>query len=181
MNADGSGVRRVTDGAVGSPSWSADGAWIYFTSNRSGRTAVWKVKPDGGEPEQVTKDGIPVARESLDGKWLFLMRYPSSSSPGSLFRRPIAGGAETKVADVFSFTLTSSHVYYVKHLDDGRDSIFRQPVAGGAATMVWSRNPKPVLGYMIIYGLTISPDEKTLLFSEQDTFGSDILLVENFR
>jgi dipeptidyl aminopeptidase/acylaminoacyl peptidase len=46
---------RLTDLAANSNSaeWSADGRFIYYLSNRSGSTQVWRTAP-GGEPKQVT-------------------------------------------------------------------------------------------------------------------------------
>ncbi len=46
-----------------SPQWSADGKKIYFLSDRSGSTQVWKTNADGSQPVQVTGnrngEGIP--------------------------------------------------------------------------------------------------------------------------
>ncbi len=39
------------------PSWSRDGKWIYFGSNRTGRAAVWRAPSDGGDAQQVTTFG----------------------------------------------------------------------------------------------------------------------------
>lgn len=36
------------------PAWSADGATIYFTSNRGGQSAIWSMPAAGGEPVRVT-------------------------------------------------------------------------------------------------------------------------------
>ena len=36
------------------PQWSADGKTIYFTSNRSGSTQLWKMNPDGSAVKQIT-------------------------------------------------------------------------------------------------------------------------------
>jgi dipeptidyl aminopeptidase/acylaminoacyl peptidase len=54
---DGSGVRQLTTHPDNDqdPQWSADGAWIYFLSSRSGSSQVWRIRPGGGEAEPVTK------------------------------------------------------------------------------------------------------------------------------
>lgn len=36
------------------PTWSADGATIYFTSNRGGQSAIWSMPAAGGEPVRMT-------------------------------------------------------------------------------------------------------------------------------
>jgi tricorn protease len=52
------------------PMFGGDG-WIYFASERSGRFNVWKVNPEGGSSEQVTR---------FDGGGV---RFPSMSADGS--------------------------------------------------------------------------------------------------
>jgi len=50
--------------------WSPDGRYIYFTSDRSGGPQVYRVRADGGSPERVTFEGSYNARPRLspDGK-----------------------------------------------------------------------------------------------------------------
>jgi Tol biopolymer transport system component len=47
MQADGGGKRRMTNDSADdvTPSWSHDGRWIYFASDRSGRMETWKIPP----------------------------------------------------------------------------------------------------------------------------------------
>ena len=41
----------------GSAGFSPDGKYIYFNSDRSGAMEVWRMRPDGSQQEQLTKDG----------------------------------------------------------------------------------------------------------------------------
>lgn len=54
---DGSSVTRLTTDEANDTDakWSADGKWLYFASTRSGSAQVWRIKPTGGEAQQVTK------------------------------------------------------------------------------------------------------------------------------
>ena len=45
--------------------WSPDGRWIYFTSDRSGGPQVYRVPATGGTPERVTFEGSYNARPRL--------------------------------------------------------------------------------------------------------------------
>lgn len=58
--ADGSSVSRLTTSpeSDSDPRWSRDGRYVYFLSSRSGSSQVWRIRPAGGEAEQVTK--LPV-------------------------------------------------------------------------------------------------------------------------
>jgi len=68
----------------GSPSWSPDGRWVYFTSARgeeelpprNGKTQVWKVSIEGGEPVPVTrfKSGVDDYELSRDGRTLYYVK-----------------------------------------------------------------------------------------------------------
>ncbi len=55
--------RRLTAHAENdaAPQWSADGAWIYFISGRSGSDQVWRISASGGEATQVTDFAVDVA------------------------------------------------------------------------------------------------------------------------
>ena len=56
-------------------SWSPDGKYIYFTSDRSGGPQVYRVPSSGGTPERVTFEGSYNARPRLspDGKRLAMV------------------------------------------------------------------------------------------------------------
>jgi dipeptidyl aminopeptidase/acylaminoacyl peptidase len=70
--ADGSRRVQLTHGERSSfsPSFSPDGAWVYFTSSRLGANQVWRIPVDGGEAEQITnlKDGVASYVLSPNGK-----------------------------------------------------------------------------------------------------------------
>jgi dipeptidyl aminopeptidase/acylaminoacyl peptidase len=57
-NADGTDERSLLGNNTGfeyDPSWSSDGQWIIFTSERSGdgNPDVWRVRPDGSGLEEI--------------------------------------------------------------------------------------------------------------------------------
>ena len=57
--ADGGPVKPLTSDAFNNtrPSWSLDGRWIYFASDRTGDWQIWKMPSAGGKPEQITRGG----------------------------------------------------------------------------------------------------------------------------
>jgi len=60
---------------AGSPQWSPDGKWIFFTSRRKEideHNEVYRIPIDGGEAQLVTKSGNNVRQYKLssDGKWI---------------------------------------------------------------------------------------------------------------
>jgi len=64
-------VAILSDSNNSVPSWSKDGHFIYFASDRTGRYEVWRVPSAGGPAQQITQDGGFAPIESADGKWLF--------------------------------------------------------------------------------------------------------------
>lgn len=56
MQADGSGLRRLTSNPEGNfePAVSPDGAWIAFVSSRDGDAEVYVMRADGGQPRRLT-------------------------------------------------------------------------------------------------------------------------------
>ena len=45
-----------TEGLDDGPEYTPDGKYIYFNSNRAGTMQIWRMSPDGAEPEQFTFD-----------------------------------------------------------------------------------------------------------------------------
>jgi len=72
-------VRHLTEdnALVLSPVWSADDAFIYFSSSRGGTMNIWKISARGGEPEQITAGQGDDAELDLsaDGKRLVFASY----------------------------------------------------------------------------------------------------------
>jgi TolB protein len=58
MSVYGGEEIRITsaEGLDDGPEYSLDGKYIYFNSYRSGMMQIWRMKPDGSEPEQMTFD-----------------------------------------------------------------------------------------------------------------------------
>ncbi len=94
---------RITDHPADDvvPAWSRDGKWIYFESTRTGRPQIWKVPPQGGEAQQITRDRATYAKESVDGRYLYFAK--SVSGAVSLWRVETAGGDEVKVVEQIAF------------------------------------------------------------------------------
>jgi TolB protein len=67
------------------PEYTPDGKYIYFNSVRTGTMQIWRMLPDGSNPEQVTfdeyNDWFP--HISPDGNWLVYIAFPTDMDPWS--------------------------------------------------------------------------------------------------
>jgi hypothetical protein len=93
---------------------------------------------------------------------------------------PAAGGEETQVIkdDVYriNYAVTEKGIYYTpRPALDGTSSVQFFNFTTGASTQIW-KVPKP-----LDLGLGISPDGRTLLLSQIDHEGSNLMLIENFH
>lgn len=59
ISPNGTDIKRLTQdaGSNESPSWSPDGRAIVFTSDRSGKKAIYRMREDGTKQEAITKSG----------------------------------------------------------------------------------------------------------------------------
>lgn len=169
-------LRRLTnhraDNALGS--FSRDGQYIYFRSNRSGTWQIWKMPADGGEAVQFTRNGGLLPVESIDGKFVY---YPRG---GHLWKMPVQGGEESEVLKsvwATNYAIVNRGIYFVAMPDLSRNtsSIQFLSFTSGKTTAIATIQGIPG------WGLSVSPDEKFLLYTQVDQSGSDLMLVENFR
>ncbi len=94
----GGAPRRLTQdpGDASMPSFSRDGRWVYFYSERDGSGQIWRVPAAGGAAERVTRGGAGRgAIESADGRKLLFKR---SKKDSPLVALPLDGGPERTVA-----------------------------------------------------------------------------------
>jgi Tol biopolymer transport system component len=173
VSARGGQARRMTNGPTNDtrPSWSHDGKWIYFGSDRSvGGWQIWKVPAGGGEPVQVTTKGGYNPFESEDGKTI----YHTTNSPTSpLWSVPADGGEPTQIADSvpgWAFSVARDGVYFIA----GRELKYFSLATSESKPILTIQKPTSL-------GMSVSPDEHWLLYSQIDQGGSDLMLVENFH
>jgi eukaryotic-like serine/threonine-protein kinase len=175
--ASGGRPRRLTSGPAsdGVPSFSHDGQWIYFSSNRTGQFQIWKVPAAGGNAVQVTHNIGYVAFESPDGMHVYYTQ--TLAEPSALWRVPVAGGQPAKVVDGVvwrNFVVLERGIYYI----DRESSTTRLQFFDFATERVTTAAAG--LGD-VRYGLTASPDGRTVLYTRVDSTTDDLMLVENFR
>lgn len=177
--AEGGAPRRLTAEPEMDrcPSWSRDGRWIYFGSNRTGMWQVWKMPAAGGDAVQVTVDGGYFAVESHDGQELF---YVKPDTPG-LWKAPANGGTGIRVLDFpdtgrwANWALTREGVLYINSKS--------KPVAVEYYEFRTGHVRKIANGnqHWAMQGLDISPDGKSVLYTQLDQHVIDIMLLDDFR
>jgi Tol biopolymer transport system component/DNA-binding winged helix-turn-helix (wHTH) protein len=191
ISASGGPARRVTTSSAvdAMPSWSSDGRWIYFASNRNSSWQVWKVPSSGekaGSARQVTRGGGFAAIESPDGRHVYFTRKLSwFGRQNSLWRIPVEGGDEEVVVEgyrssVGSWDLTAEGLYFVDQepSSSGTSWVVRfQGFDRPHATEVARLRYPPFLDGPAI---SVSSDGRWML-STQSQGESDLMLVESFR
>jgi Tol biopolymer transport system component len=123
-------LTRVTfdDGLQNEPTWSPDGRYIAYSSDRGGKFDIWVQQVSGGNPIQITKGpGHHWQPDwSPDGKYI---AYRSEEGEGGIYVVPALGGAglERKIAPFG---------YYPQWSPDGSQVLFQN---GFTVTGHWNR------------------------------------------
>jgi Tol biopolymer transport system component len=163
------------------PSFSRDGQWIYFCSNRSGARQIWKMPAAGGLALQVTRGGGFDNVESPDGRFLY---YAKERGVPGIWRLPVAGGDETPVLDHHraglwrQWAVVEQGIFFMTAETPDRPLIEFFRFATGKVSLVMTlekRLPDTTSG------LAVSPDGRQLVWAQLDQISSDINLMENFR
>ncbi len=185
VSANGGILRRLTraEAVIDKwPCWSPDG-WIYFNSHRSGTCQIWKMSANGDSPVQITPDGAnrDVPRVSPDGKFLYYFKsHPIPSTVRSVWRTPVEGGEETKVLEsvnpVAMFRVREQGIYFFAPPDEQyRSDICFYDFATDKVTRIMTIE-QIVGGY-----IDVSGDSRSIVYTQLDDAGSDLMLVENFK
>jgi Tol biopolymer transport system component len=177
MTAQGDHSIRVAASAGDDfrPSWSSDGSWIFFMSDRTGRYEIWKVPAAGGRALQITKTGGAVPREAAEGGAIYYIK--EGDSDNSLWKCAEDGTQNHKVLDsIRDYSPAKSGIYFLP----GKCSLalplrFFDFHTQQTTTLLF------LDGSRVDQRMSVSPDERWMLFGQQDGSLGDLMLVKNFR
>jgi dipeptidyl aminopeptidase/acylaminoacyl peptidase len=92
-HADGSGRMQLTRGekSANAPAFSADSAWVFFASDRSGKRNLYRIAVDGGEAEALTNwtGTLGAYSVSPDGKWIAFVGREADPSEETVRRQKL--------------------------------------------------------------------------------------------
>ncbi len=188
VDASGGEPVRVTADPASDyvPTWSRDGQWVYFASDRTGAPQLWKAPVDGkSDPVSVTEGVGLYGTESPDGEFLY---YASARSKESaIWRMSIATGAAEPVVEGVSsgwanWSIGSDGIYYVDDAigEDGleRWAVYIRRFGADESEELAPLADSPTWGAP---GFSVAPDGKSAL-AGQVIVESDLMIVEgNFR
>jgi len=164
------------------PSFSRDGKWLYYASNRSGRFELWKSPIAGGPALQITKSGGFYGMESLDGREVY---YAKSLSGPGLWKAPPQGGEESLVLEqlrggYWSYWVpTRDGVYYLDQ--ETREEAVEYFIKFHAFGSKKEKMVRALPERPFNSGLALAPDGRRILYTQADRTDTDIMLVEGFR
>ena len=178
VSADGGPSQRLITGTANAsePFWSADGRSIYFLTEEP--DAIWKVSAEGGTAVRLTKDNRFDPQVSADGTRVFYR--VTEGDHHAVWSVPVNGGDERRETGMFSALIGWTPV-------QGGIYVLAQNAQGPALNFLdfATRRVQKVVDMPDVeslrYGITVSRDGRTLLFSRVDHSEADIMLVEGFR
>jgi serine/threonine protein kinase len=189
IDAGGGKPRNLTSHPANdfAPSFSRDGRWIYFNSNRTEAGQIWKMPSSGGDPVRVANAVGYHPLESPDGAYLYYVKALDVPSP--LWRIPASGGVPVKVLDgvvLANFVVLKGGIYYIdRPSSEGGTHYFDRP--SGETRLQYfdfatnrSTTIARSLGHVDL-PMTASPDGRTVLYPRLNSAVDDLMLVKDFR
>ena len=165
INANGGEQRQLTKDALKDylPRVAPDGRYVFYSSNRSGSSQVWRMNADGSNQVQITRtEGGYPRFITPDGKWV----YFESGLHQTLWRVPADGGAESQVFQhKVSESAFSPDGQWVAHLvrspsDSGQFSLAVNSLAEPGSRKVYKLADDRARLLTLAWG----PDNKTIYY-----------------
>jgi Tol biopolymer transport system component/DNA-binding winged helix-turn-helix (wHTH) protein len=175
-------LRRITNTPwpESRPSWSRDGASIYFSrvDPETGVQQIYRQAFAGqAEAVRITRRGAAFALESVDGRWLYLT---SPEGSAEIRRMPRAGGPEVTITSGAlgrsAIAVAPNGVYYLT-----------APSAAGITTLNFlpegesAGRPILTISKPVHNAISLSPDFRTLIFTQNEQVQADLIFVSRFR
>jgi hypothetical protein len=177
-----SNILLKSEASAAVPSYSSDGSSVYYSTNQNGVWELMRLKLKTNSSELVAGGGAFAGVESPDGKWVYFTRQ--GQEVGGVYRVPVQGGdAELLVAELSRklwghWAVSSKALFYAVFPAAGDKVIRRLDLGTRALTEVTTFRRPPI---QFDGGLTVSADEKLLVWSQLDHSGSDVYLLGSYQ
>lgn len=192
VGADGSGLRRVTDGphGVASPAWSPDGATLAFTrgSDERFRSPVHVVPADGTDGDVRTVGfghGVALAVTwAADGDALLVVGHPGDPvGHARLVRVPLDGSAVTDLAGALDRNVMPGAPAYPGGLPVEHEGRVWFCLRERGCTHLWSTSSdgsdqEPVLAGegLVVSGLSVAAGRAAVVLGTPTSYGEVVLV-----
>jgi Tol biopolymer transport system component/DNA-binding winged helix-turn-helix (wHTH) protein len=155
-------------------SWSPDGYWLYYSSDRSGEWQIWRLPADDGAREQVTVTGGRLVQHDPISQSLYLVRGEEEA----IYRMDL----ESRQTEVVLDGLSIGQPGHWSVTNEGL--FFRQyDPAEGASVSFWNRHSQQVQRIGLLQGasgrfgnITSSSDGRQLFVDQLDDWQSDLYI-----
>ena len=178
--ADGGGpAKPLTSDAFNNirPSWSIDGRWIYFASDRTGDDQIWKIPSSGGTASQVTFGGGLDPVVSWDGQRVYYAKQPPIQG---IWAVPAEGGQEVQVVSrgrSLDFDVAENGIFLMDRTPRPQVTVemFRFATQQ-LETVAWLPPGVRFSGYF-----RVTRDGSSMLYQRFDQWHSDIEMLPGIR
>jgi Tol biopolymer transport system component len=194
VSADGGPLRPLTNDSYRevTPEWSSDGRWIYFASDQTGRSEIWKVSVADGTRIKLTGEGGVEPHESPDARSVYFVEPLDNPFAPTILKHVSANGG--KAAALLPSVRRGAWAV----VDDGivfltgprglapdpahPDAIETYSFAD-ARIRPLGVVPFPVTGrgYQAPRVLAASPDGRWVVVSHMDHWERDIVVADHYR
>jgi Tol biopolymer transport system component/DNA-binding winged helix-turn-helix (wHTH) protein len=160
------------------PSWSRDGAWIYFVNGADAHAPTgWKVPSTGGHAVPITQGEVLLPVESPDGQVVYFIRQARlwSVTTDGTDERQVEEMPETMYFDAWA--PVSSGIYFMGYTS-GKSGIEYLDLKTKKVRLLYAmEKDRPDW----IGGMPVSSDGKWLYFPQVDEQSSDLMMIENWN
>ena len=169
-------MTRLLDGGMAT-GVSQDGRWIYVTKATGAQRSIWRTELGESVTTKLIAKGGVFGQEAVDGRSYC---FAKSDEAQGVWCHALPEGATSRVIERLYrrnlFALGRTGIYYVgPSPGEGHPSLFFQSFQSEAPKVL--RRFQQYVGW----GLSVSPDERSVVFSQVDVGNSEIMLIERFR
>jgi Tol biopolymer transport system component len=185
IDEDGGGLKQLTRGdSDRDPQISPDGKWVVYVSlsARAGRTTLWKIRLEGGEPVEVSQRDAGAPGISTDGRRIAFPSYDPETNKWLIDIMPFDGGEPTERVELPPdadprrpcLWASDGHSIYCVRTSKGVSNLWSLPLGGG--------RPKQLTDFDadLIFAYAWSRDGKQLAVA-RGRISSDVVLITDSR